>query len=190
MLVPDLTFAWQLALLAAVSAAAGSIAYTAVLSVLKKIARNNAVLNAAIAEGSVQPLRLLIPLLLASLFLPYVSATPFAKNIIGHFTGILWTISFAWLVIQVPAVLKTYILTVYRIENKDNLKARAIYTQLEVLQKLVIFIVSVLAAALILLNFNRVRSLGPVSWPLPVSSVSSRASQGRRYWRTCWPAYK
>ncbi len=72
----------------------------------------------------------------------------------------MWTISFAWLVIQVPAVLKTYILTVYRIENKDNLKARAIYTQLEVLQKLVIFIVSVLAAALILLNFNRVRSLG------------------------------
>ncbi len=88
MLVPDLTFAWQLALLAAVSAAAGSIAYTAVLSVLKKIARNNAVLNAAIAEGSVQPLRLLIPLLLASLFLPYAPDSvrqEYHRSLYGHF---------------------------------------------------------------------------------------------------------
>lgn len=156
----DLNIVWQLTLLAAVSAAAGSIVYTSLLYLLKNILRNNKLINTALVKGSVQPLRLLIPLLIASVFLPYVPVDPLSQKIIAHITSILWIISFAWIVIQIPAVLKVYILNILRLDNKDNLKARTIHTQLEVLQKLVIFAVSVLAIALILLNFDRVRTLG------------------------------
>jgi small-conductance mechanosensitive channel len=73
---------------------------------------------------------------------------------------ILLITAVAWLTIRLTRVLNDFVVHQYNVEVKDNLRARKIHTQLRVLNRVVIAVVGVLAFALILMTFERVRTLG------------------------------
>lgn len=87
--------------------------------------------------------------------LPEETATNF-----NHILGLVLIIVISWLLIKLIYVLEDYIVRRFEVNVKDNLRARKIQTQFKVLKRLVIIIISVIALALILMTFPKVKDLG------------------------------
>lgn len=73
---------------------------------------------------------------------------------------LLFIFSFTWLVIRALRVVKKLIIAKYDIGESDNLKARKVYTQFTILERIVIFIVIILALGLALMSFESIREIG------------------------------
>ena len=107
-----------------------------------------------------RPFRLTIPLLTVHLLLPLLSIP---ENIIGYLSSIfssLLIVSIAWLLIQSLSVMEELILHQYKIGDIENLHARKIYTQVQIIRKMLIVVIVVLALASILMSYERFQKLG------------------------------
>ena len=65
-----------------------------------------------------------------------------------------------WLLISLTYVLEDYITSRFDVGAKDNLKARKVYTQLRVLKRIAIIVISILAFGTMLMTFENIRQLG------------------------------
>ncbi|NMM48960.1 mechanosensitive ion channel [Flammeovirgaceae bacterium KN852] len=74
--------------------------------------------------------------------------------------NVILIFSIAWLLIQIIAVTKMILLSKFDITESDNYKARKIYTQIQVAQRVLIFLILFLAFAASLMTFENVRELG------------------------------
>jgi small-conductance mechanosensitive channel len=74
--------------------------------------------------------------------------------------GILLVALVAWLLVRATYVLNDVVLLRFKVDVKDNLRARKIHTQLRVLRRLIIIVIVIVAAASILMTFPRIRQLG------------------------------
>ena len=107
-----------------------------------------------------RPARLIIPILAVSFLLPLLTVPPRILIFLKQTFSLLLIVSVAWLLIKLVYVLEDLILNQYSIEIKDNLEARRVYTQIQILKKVVIAVVGVLALAAALMTFDKVRQLG------------------------------
>jgi small-conductance mechanosensitive channel len=57
-------------------------------------------------------------------------------------------------------LLRVFIEDKYDIENENNLKARKVYTQLRIIQRIMIILVVIIALGSILISFDKIRQLG------------------------------
>lgn len=73
---------------------------------------------------------------------------------------LLFILAMTWLIISLLKIVKQVILRNYDVGETDNLKARKIYTQFTILERIVIFIVIVLATGLALMSFQEIREVG------------------------------
>ena len=129
--------------------------------VLKRFAkRTESILDDALVKHCSGPARLIIPLLAVSFVLTLVKfpsgTVPFLKQTLA----LLWIVSLAWLVIKLAYVAEDLILSQYAIDVRDNLAARRIHTQIQILKKVVVVVVLILALATALMTFEKVRQLG------------------------------
>ncbi len=69
-------------------------------------------------------------------------------------------ICFAWLLIILLRKGKALFLKRYDINAEDNLEARKMYTQINLLEKIVIFIIGLFAVGFILLSFDSIKKIG------------------------------
>jgi small-conductance mechanosensitive channel len=74
--------------------------------------------------------------------------------------GLLTIFSVAWLVVKLSYVGESLILMQYKVDVTDNLQARRVHTQIQILKKVVIVIVGIVALATMLMTFEKVRQLG------------------------------
>ena len=74
--------------------------------------------------------------------------------------GIVLITLVSWLIIKATYVLSDVVALRFKVDVKDNLRARKVHTQLRVLRRLVIIIVVIVATASILMTFPKVRQLG------------------------------
>ncbi|MFC3416684.1 mechanosensitive ion channel family protein [Algoriphagus hitonicola] len=77
-----------------------------------------------------------------------------------HMNTILIISGFAWCLLAFTGILKIIFLKQYDISKEDNLRARKIYTQLNILQKIANFIIIILGIGLILISFEPIRKIG------------------------------
>jgi len=82
------------------------------------------------------------------------------EGFISHLLSILIIAFASWLVIKLTYVLQESVFEQFQVDVEDNLQARKIHTQLNVLKRIVTVIVFVLALGMILMTFERVRQLG------------------------------
>lgn len=82
------------------------------------------------------------------------------QNLIKSIFGILVIGLVAWLLIKATYVFNDVVLFRFKVDVKDNLRARKIHTQLRVLRRLIIIVIVIVAAASILMTFPRIRQLG------------------------------
>jgi small-conductance mechanosensitive channel len=106
------------------------------------------------------PARLIIPILAVSFLLPLLTVSPRILIFLKQTFSLLLIISVAWLLVKLVYVLEDLILNQYSIDIKDNLEARRVRTQIQILKKVVIAVVGVLALAAALMTFEKVRQLG------------------------------
>lgn len=92
-------------------------------------------------------------------------------NLISGFTNIdfsiiigqrsnLIVIAFSWLIIALIRRLKSNILKRYDITKEDNLKSRKLHTQINIIEKVIVFLIVLIAIGLILLSFENIRKIG------------------------------
>lgn len=87
----------------------------------------------------------------------------FSSETVGllHSVGkIIFVISIAWATILLISIAKWQLLKHYDITRVDNLKGRKVYTQFNILQKILVFIVILVATGIILMMFEGVRNIG------------------------------
>jgi len=102
---------------------------------------------------------------LAAIFLRQIvsmfsSETPELVFWIKKISSILTIIGFTWLLIVVLKSAKRRYLLNYDLETEDNLRARKLYTQFNILERIVIFIIFLIAIGVTLMLFDSVRKFG------------------------------
>jgi small-conductance mechanosensitive channel len=106
------------------------------------------------------PARVIFPLLAVVLALPFLSIPGELKTILQHGLGLGVIASVGWALIILAELAGDIVFARYRMDSSDNLTARRVRTQTQVLQKVVILSVGVVTAAIMLTTFPSVRHLG------------------------------
>jgi small-conductance mechanosensitive channel len=73
---------------------------------------------------------------------------------------VLIILGFTWCLLVLSWILKENLLRQFDISKEDNLKARKIYTQINILQKVGNFVIILIGLGLILLSFESIRQIG------------------------------
>jgi small-conductance mechanosensitive channel len=68
--------------------------------------------------------------------------------------------SLAWFFVKLTSVLEHLILSKYEVDEKDNLQARKIYTQIKIIRKILVVIIVIVAISAVLMSFKQLRHLG------------------------------
>ena len=83
-----------------------------------------------------------------------------ASESVGQFITVAMIFCITWLLIKGINLSRELILRQYDIDEKDNLKARRVYTQFRVLERILIFIVILIATAIALMTFDGIKRIG------------------------------
>jgi len=106
------------------------------------------------------PLRALIPALCVFLVLPVLKIQANTYETLRHFL-VLWVMGCgAWLVLRIIAAVRDWILSYYRLDVKDNLAARRVYTQIRVVERVLDVVILLIAFSVMLMTFDKVRQVG------------------------------
>jgi small-conductance mechanosensitive channel len=134
--------------------------YLLIKTLRKWSSKTKTPLDDSMLKHWIGPSKVIIPLLLASLLFPVTTFPVKLAALLKHIIGLGLIISIAWLLICSTSLLEDIILSRYDIHVRDNLEARKIYTQVNVLKKVITVIILTLTLAAILMSFNQVKKFG------------------------------
>ncbi len=106
------------------------------------------------------PLRWLLPVLALSSVWPTLPLPDKVMSLGGHVLGVATIGLFAWSIIALLLAFEEFFNHRYRIEVQDNLRARRLRTQIQILRRITAVVIIFLAAAMALLTIPGVRSVG------------------------------
>jgi small-conductance mechanosensitive channel len=127
---------------------------------LRFAARPDTSLHQTLVHRWRHPAKLLLPLLAVLLTLPSMRFPGELTELLQHLGSLALIVAIAWLLAATILGLKELVLLRYDVTASDNLKARAVSTQVNVLVKIVMVLIFVLAGATMLMTFDRVRQVG------------------------------
>ena len=140
---------------------AGLVAYYILFMVAKALAgRTKSVIDDSMVKHCRGPMRLIIPVLFCNFLLPLVTLPPETLLLLKQTLSVILIAAVAWLMKRVINIFEDAILNQFKVDVADNLRARQIHTQIQILKKVVVVVVTILALAAILMTFDRVRHLG------------------------------
>ena len=73
---------------------------------------------------------------------------------------IIVILAFSWTLIELIKFLKKLLLKQYDITEEDNLHSRKVHTQVNILQKILVFTIILFAVGMVLLSFDGIRKIG------------------------------
>ena len=73
---------------------------------------------------------------------------------------ILFIVSLTWLALNLLKIIKKVVVSNYDVNVENNLKARKVYTQFNILERIFIFIIIIFAVGAVLMSFESIRELG------------------------------
>jgi small-conductance mechanosensitive channel len=104
--------------------------------------------------------RLIFPLLALVLAVPLAPLPADFKSMLQHALGLGVIASIGWAIVILTELAGTIIFARYSMDAPDNLSARRIRTQTQVLQRIIALTVSIVTASVMLMTFPAVRHLG------------------------------
>jgi len=105
-------------------------------------------------------IRWALPLLALILGVPALRLPPAVGEALRNGTSLLLIAVVAFILFQVVNTAAEFVLSRYRINVSDNLRARSVYTQVVVLKKVAYTIISIVTMASMLMVFDSVRQFG------------------------------
>ncbi len=82
------------------------------------------------------------------------------EDITGKIAALLFILGITWLFLSILKMIKNLVLLNYSLDGEDNIRARAIHTQINLLERIVVFLVVITAMGLALMTFKEIRQLG------------------------------
>lgn len=79
---------------------------------------------------------------------------------VNHFFRIAFIFCTTWILIRGISLAREMVLKQYDLDEKDNLKARTVYTQFRVLERIIVFILIMVAIAIALMTFDGIKRIG------------------------------
>lgn len=81
-------------------------------------------------------------------------------DIVSKLLSIMLIVSFTWMAIRLLRLIKLAVLGNFDLHKEDNLKSRRVYTQYNILENILIFVVIIVAIGFSLMLFEDVKKLG------------------------------
>ncbi|MFC1591169.1 mechanosensitive ion channel family protein [Thermodesulfobacteriota bacterium] len=107
-----------------------------------------------------KPVFALAALLSFSAIVPLLDLPVPAASLLRHVLAVLIIGAVSWLCIRLTAGLEEFVLRQYDIAAEDNLRARKMHTQLQVIKRITNVIIIIIGFAAVLMTFETVRQLG------------------------------
>ena len=143
-----------------VSVLVGVIGHSFVYRILLALTRRTkSTVDNPFVKHCYRPLQWIAVLFVIRLFLPLKLSEEYL-TIAKQGLSLLFIGLISFLLIKTTYVLDGYVINRFDIDQKDNLRARKVRTQLNVLKRIVIIVVSLLALGMMLMTFEKVRQLG------------------------------
>lgn len=138
----------------------GLVGHYLVFKIMQTLAKHTkSVIDNLLVKHCCRPLLWTVIVFVIRLSLPLVS--PEANlDTLNHIISLFFIGLVSWLLIKIIYALQDYVLSRFEIGAEDNLKARKIHTQMRVLKRIAVIIVGVVALAVMLMTFPKVRQLG------------------------------
>ncbi len=153
---------WQSALIISLAILIFSVAIHAIIfRLLKQIeGKSDKVLIETIRSKFKSP-GLFLLLTLAFTMIVYLYSPDIRTfAVIKHILSLAIILGITWVVIRFINLGKFIILQRYDISQKDNLRARQVYTQFKIIERILVFIVIILALAIGLTTFEGIKKIG------------------------------
>jgi small-conductance mechanosensitive channel len=140
---------------------AALVAHYLLLKIFRRLSRAVAFIPpGAITKQFARPLRWVL-LFVAILFaLPLQPLSLKMYSTLGHFIALVLIGLVSWLLMAVVYLLNDCVVAGFDVDEEDNLRARKVHTQLRVVKRIAVVIVTILALGTMLMTFPRVRQLG------------------------------
>ena len=106
------------------------------------------------------PAKLLLPLLVVLMAVPTLQFADGVATLLQHLCSLTLIFGIAWLLASTILGMQEMVLLRYDITAIDNLKARAVSTQVNILVKIVMVLIFIIAGATMLMTFDKVRQVG------------------------------
>ncbi len=107
-----------------------------------------------------RPARLALLLVAVVVVMPGAPMSAALHEVLEHLIAVGLVACVAWSVIALVDVVEDVMRSKYRIDVADNLEARRIATQTQVLRRVVVVVVSIVAVAVALMTFPAIRQIG------------------------------
>lgn len=139
---------------------AGVIGHLFIYRILLVLAgRTKGVIDNFCIKHCYRPFQWILVLLVLRLIVSFALSEKYLA-VAKHIFSLLFIGLVSLLVIKTTYVLDEYIIGRFSIDEKDNLRARKIRTQLNVMKRIVIIVVCILALGIMLMTFEKIRQLG------------------------------
>ncbi len=139
---------------------AGMAIYLIIFSILSRLAAKAGTSPGIIVERSRGPARVLLPLFALMIVVPSLTFPAPILEVAQHLISLVLIGAIAWLAVNGTLGGRDMIMSRYDTEARDNLKARAVQTELTVMVKIIMVVVIVIAMATMLMTFSRIRQVG------------------------------
>jgi len=93
-------------------------------------------------------------------FVPLTGVSDNFKTSLHQALGLAIILTLAWFSMKFLGVLEAFVLSNYNLDVSDNLRARAMHTQIRIFKKVVMVILAIVTLALTLMTFSKVRQVG------------------------------
>ncbi|CAM3408455.1 mechanosensitive ion channel family protein [Zobellia roscoffensis] len=138
------------------------VAYFMLLKVLRKLGKNPKYI---IAPSSVKKVSTPIFLILLSIVIRMGSLRQLLDltHLEYYFrktSTLLFIFAFTWLLIKIIKIIKEHVTHSYDMNTSNNLRARKVATQFNILERIIIFIIIILACGIALMSFDSIREIG------------------------------
>lgn len=144
------------------AAAAGLVVHQLAHLLLRRSLRHDGhrVMTRSLVTNLRAPALFVLPLTALEIAVTVLDIPAALKSELLHTVSIALVVSVGWLVLRGTYVLYDLLLTRYDLDKPDNLHARQVRTEVQVLRRVTVLAMSVLVAAIALLSFPQVRAVG------------------------------
>jgi len=152
--------AWSAGILIAAIAAALGVRSIVLWLLRRLVRRKETSLGQSLLRHGERPTRWIFPLLLVLVILPGLPLPHVLKSALEHTTGLGLIAATAWLFILLVEIASDSLSSRHRTDVADNLAARRIQTQVQMLRRIVVITVVVVALAVMLMTFPPIKQIG------------------------------
>jgi len=137
------------------------VAHAVLFWMLRRLARRKgAVLDQSIVRHGERPGRWILPLLATLAVLPGLPLPPAVMSALEHITGLGLIAAVAWLAILAIDITADMVAGRYRLDVADNLVARRVQTQFQMIRRILVVLVAVVTLAVMLMTFPAIKHIG------------------------------